>query len=126
MTIESATVQAAILISGAGTIALGESRPKPTATTPELREADLTGWAADGLETGIWEASPGTFTATRIGYHEVCQILSGRATIHEENGTVLELAAGDLFVTPAGWRGTWTIHETMRKVFVILTLPPTE
>lgn len=86
----------------------------------------MTSWSADGLETGIWEAGPGEFAATRVGYHEVCQILSGRATITEENGTVLELAAGDLFVTPAGWRGTWLVHETLRKVYVIQSLPPTQ
>lgn len=118
-----AAIPAAVLIAGAASIPLGERRPKPTSTTPGQSEADVTSWAADGLETGVWEAGPGEFTATRVGYHEVCQILSGRATITEENGTVIELAAGDLFVTPAGWRGTWLVHETLRKVFVIQSLP---
>ena len=122
----STAIPSAVLVSGAAGIRLGERRPKPTTMTPGQTEADVTSWAADGLETGVWEAGPGEFTATRVGYHEVCQILSGRATITEENGTVLELAAGDLFVTPAGWRGTWLVHETLRKVFVIQTLPTAE
>jgi len=26
-------------------------------------------------------------------------------------------------VTPAGWEGTWTIHETVRKMWVVADLP---
>ncbi len=117
------TTPHAVLVKGASSVALGQSRPKPTSSTAGQLESDVTSWTADGLEAGIWEAGPGEFTATRDGYHEVCQILSGRATITEENGQTLELEAGDLFVTPAGWRGTWAVHEAMRKVFVIHTLP---
>ena len=115
------TTPLSVVVKAAAGINLGDTRPKATSRTPGQHEADVTSWTADGLEAGVWEANPGVFTATREGYHEVCQILSGRATITEENGTTLELAAGDLFVPPAGWRGTWSVHETMRKVFVIHT-----
>lgn len=29
---------------------------------------------------------------------------------------------GSLFVTPAGWRGSWTIYEPLRKMWVIQNL----
>lgn len=113
----------AIVVKNVETMELGSTQPKPTAITPGQIEAAVTSWSSDGLEAGAWEASPGTFTATRVGYHEVCQIVSGRATITEHDGIAYELSAGDLFVTPAGWHGTWTVHETLRKMFVIYTLP---
>jgi uncharacterized protein len=45
-------------------------------------------------------------------------------TLTEEGEQPLELTAGDLFVTPAGWRGTWQVHESVRKVFVIIPTTP--
>lgn len=97
--------------------------PKPTSVDGQT-ETSLDVWVSpDGhLETGIWECDPGTFTATREGYDEVATILSGRATVVDSTGVSTELAAGSVLVTPAGWAGTWTVHETMRKIYVIRTL----
>lgn len=41
-------------------------------------------------------------------------------TLVEEGEQPLDLQAGDLFVTPAGWHGVWHVHETVRKVFVVI------
>jgi uncharacterized cupin superfamily protein len=101
---------------------VGDFRPKPTALDSAPQEALRTVWASpDGLtQTGVWECTPGSFTATRDGYHEICQILTGRATIVAGSGEVVEVSGGDTLVTPAGWRGTWTVHETLRKQYVIV------
>jgi uncharacterized cupin superfamily protein len=56
---------------------------------------------------------------------EICQILSGRGTITEPDGTSFEIGPGTLFVTPAGWEGHWTIHETVRKMWVVADVPAT-
>ena len=93
--------------------------PKPTTLTPGQVEASLALWQGmPGVESGVWEASPGIFTATRDGYHEVCVVVAGSVTVTEEGGDPIDLAAGDLFVTPAGWRGIWEVHEDLRKVYV--------
>ena len=84
-------------------------------TTPGQTEVSLKVWEADGARTGVWEATPGTFTSTREGFNEVCVILSGTATITDESGS-FDIGPGSLFVTPEGWRGSWTVHETLRKV----------
>lgn len=34
-----------------------------------------------------------------------------------------EVGPGSLFVTPAGWRGSWTVHEPLRKMWVVHNLP---
>jgi uncharacterized protein len=113
----------AVVLSDAFTAPIEPHRAKATSTTAGQTEASVEVWGADGLRTGIWEVTPGTFSSTRDGFHEICQILSGRATIEEPSGRTFEVAAGSLFVTPAGWQGTWTIHETLRKSWAVFTLP---
>jgi hypothetical protein len=107
----------------AASVALPPAVPKPTSLTGQT-ESSLTVWTSDDgrVETGVWECDPGTFTARRDGYDEVAQILVGRATVEDEHGQVIELVPGSIFVTPSGWAGSWTIHETMRKTYVIRTL----
>ena len=107
-------------IADANSTVLPPAVLKPTSRDGQ-QETSLELWTApDGLcETGVWECSPGTFTATRDGYDEVAIILSGRATVVDAEGQSTELTPGSVFVTPAGWTGTWTLHETMRKSYVI-------
>lgn len=118
-----------VLLRNAPAHAIAAFAPKSTTLTPGQSEGSMEFWTASGvspgpIETGIWEADAGTFTATREGYHELCYLLSGRVTLVEEGEQPLEVAAGDLFVTPAGWRGTWQVHETVRKIYVIIPVAP--
>lgn len=117
-----------VLLRNAPAHAIAAFAPKPTALTPGQSEGVIDVWTAPGaspgpIETGIWEATPGSFTASRDGFHELCYLVSGRVTLVEDDAEPLELQAGDLFVTPAGWRGVWHVHESVRKVFVVI---PTE
>ncbi|CAB4857609.1 unannotated protein [freshwater metagenome] len=107
----------------AASITLPVASSKPTSLTGQT-ESSLTLWeSSDGhVQLGVWECSPGTFTATRDGYDEVAQILFGMATITTDEGQTCELGSGSVFVTPSGWSGTWTIHETIRKTYVIRTI----
>lgn len=109
-------------LHAATTADLGEWEAKPTTTTPGQQERAVTLWtSADGRsEAGIWEATPGEFPSTRVGFAEVCQVLAGRVTIDSTDGASTELVAGDLFVTPEGWSGTWRVHETLRKAWVTI------
>ncbi|WP_159053513.1 cupin domain-containing protein [Streptomyces regalis] len=50
---------------------------------------------------------------------EIIHVLSGRMTCEEQNGTTTEVDPGTTAVFPLGRQGTWTIHEALRKVFVI-------
>jgi uncharacterized cupin superfamily protein len=79
-------------------------------------------WARDDFKVGIWEATPGVSKAVRHN-DEICQILSGSATITEADGTSFEIGPGTLLVMPVGWEGTWTIHETVRKMWVVKDVP---
>ena len=115
----------ATIMSDATTADPGDHNPKGTSTTPGQTEASFQLWGGNGMSTGIWEVTPGTFTGKRDGQNEVCQILSGSATITEANGNIFEVGPGSLFVTPSGWAGIWTIHETLRKMWVLQDIPPT-
>lgn len=67
---------------------------------------------------GIWTSEVG---AWRIHYteHEYCRILEGRSLITHESGAATTVSAGDEFVIPAGFVGTWRVLEFTRKRFVI-------
>jgi uncharacterized protein len=45
--------------------------------------------------------------------------VSGSMTVTPDEGEPLKISAGDAALFPKGWAGTWQIHETIRKVFVI-------
>ena len=36
-----------------------------------------------------------------------------------DGGEPAEIKAGDIAVFPTGWKGTWDLHETVRKVYSI-------
>jgi hypothetical protein len=51
--------------------------------------------------------------------HEYCEILAGHSLLHDRSGQRRELRAGDRFVIPAGFEGSWEVLETTRKHYVI-------
>jgi uncharacterized cupin superfamily protein len=70
------------------------------------------------FNTGIWEGDIGHWT---INYteHEYCEILQGVSVLRDKDGNAKTLRAGDRFVIPAGFSGTWEVLEACRKVYVI-------
>ena len=82
------------------------------------REVDVFTSGDDAFTCGLWEREPDTWSFERP-YDEVAYILEGSADVETENGQVLHLSAGDIFVTPKGSKGTWRIHETVAKFFTI-------
>ncbi|TYC56091.1 DUF861 domain-containing protein [Rhodobacterales bacterium] len=105
---------------------LGDFADKPTTLTEGQKEASSLLWtSADGhTKIGVWECTPGKFTADRTKAGEYCHILSGRASVtNADGGGTREIGPGDLLVLPQGWTGEWVIHEHMRKLFVIDAAP---
>lgn len=101
-------------------IPLGPFRERTNATTPDMMEADRAFFThrESGIELGYWEGTEGSFPAQRDGYTEMCQILSGHATLHTEGGEPVELRAGDTVAMPSGWVGRWELHEPTRKLYI--------
>ncbi|MFI6485817.1 cupin domain-containing protein [Nonomuraea sp. NPDC050663] len=68
-----------------------------------------------GEGRGIWEITPGV--VTDVEHDEIFVVLYGRATIEVEGGPAIEVGPGDVCLLDAGARTTWTVHETLRKVY---------
>lgn len=71
-----------------------------------------------GVELGVWEMTEGTAVDTEAD--EVFIVLSGRAQIEfiEPLLPPVEVRAGSVVRLDAGMRTQWTVHETLRKVYV--------
>ena len=98
---------------------IGEFLPKPTSTTGQKEGSSVLWKSADGrLEIGIWECTEGHFTAFREVASEKCHIISGRVTIKDDK-LARDLGPGDFLVMPLGWRGEWTVHQRVRKLYIL-------
>jgi uncharacterized protein len=67
-------------------------------------------------EIGVWEMTQGT--ATDVEADEFFVVIAGRATLQIENGSAVDLGPGATMQLAAGMRTVWTVHETLRKVYV--------
>jgi uncharacterized cupin superfamily protein len=68
------------------------------------------------VEVGIWEMTPGTVCDVEV--EEIFVVLSGRATVTLSDDRRIELAPGSVVRVPAGARTQWTVHETLRKIYL--------
>ncbi|WP_312936242.1 cupin domain-containing protein [Pseudomonas sp.] len=73
----------------------------------------------DGVETGIWECTPGRWRR-QIVQQEFCHFIKGRCTFTPDDGEQLFIEAGDALLLPANSTGTWDIQETVRKTYVLM------
>ena len=67
---------------------------------------------------GAWRSEPGKW---KILYteEEYCQVLEGTSIIESVDGEAFTVTAGDCFVIPKGFAGTWEVVHTTTKRFVI-------
>lgn len=76
--------------------------------------------SSDDVKVGVWEAAPGGWPIVNRENTETCFIVSGRATLtDDETGEKNEIAAGHVVTFPKGWSGRWDVTETIRKVYCI-------
>jgi hypothetical protein len=86
---------------------------EPTATVDHRYSSDDARFHA-----GIWTSSVGRW---RVSYteHEYCLLTRGRVRLQSDDGVTVEYAAGDAFVIPSGFSGTWETLEDCAKHYVI-------
>ncbi|MEO8107460.1 MAG: cupin domain-containing protein [Actinomycetes bacterium] len=72
---------------------------------------------SDALAVGIWQHTAGVSTDVEVD--EIFVVLVGRATIAVAGGPTLEVGPGDVGVLETGAETTWTIHEDLRKIYII-------
>lgn len=66
----------------------------------------------------VWECGPGVYPRVKDRRGSFMYILSGAGTITDADGTTHELTPDSVLLLPYGWVGTWTITETIRKVYL--------
>jgi uncharacterized cupin superfamily protein len=67
---------------------------------------------------GVWEGEAGQWTVS-YSEHEYCEIVQGVSVLRDQEGNAKTLRAGDRFVIPAGFKGTWEVLEPCRKIYVL-------
>lgn len=67
---------------------------------------------------GRWSASRGKWRV-RYTENELCVMTAGRVVIESASGERCSFAAGDVFVVPAGFEGTWEVLEDCAKIYAI-------
>lgn len=96
--------------------------PKATSFEGNQQEASTALFtSADGkVEIGVWQCTPGRFTADRSASSEFCHFISGRIEMTHADGSKVQLGAGDAIALPLGWKGEWRVIEQVRKLYVIM------
>jgi len=72
---------------------------------------------------GLWRSEVGKW---HIAYseEEICHVLEGTSVIIVGEGRVVTVRAGESFVVPSGFVGTWEVVEPTTKRFVIYEAAP--
>ncbi|WP_026059567.1 cupin domain-containing protein [Microbacterium yannicii] len=83
-----------------------------------LAGAPTTGLVELTESIGVWEHTPGT--STDVEADEVFVVLSGAATVRfvEPSLPAIELRPGSIVRLDAGMRTQWSVHATLRKVYI--------
>ncbi|MFH6597420.1 cupin domain-containing protein [Ectopseudomonas khazarica] len=101
-----------IVLDESNPVAVPLSEPVAVASTTSVERSD-------GVETGIWECTPGRWRR-QIVQQEFCHFIAGRCTFTPDGGEPIEIAAGDALMLPANTLGIWDIQETLRKTYVLI------
>lgn len=101
----------------------GDVRSMPLNHTPSddvvsgsPTEATHTLGAVGDTEVGVWEITEGTVRDTEVD--EVFVVLSGAGQVEFADGETIDLSPGVAVLLREGERTTWTITQTLRKVWV--------
>ena len=72
---------------------------------------------------GRWSSTPGTWRV-RYTENELCVITAGKVVLKGDDGAVNSFGAGDAFVVPAGFSGTWEVLVDCTKIYAIFEKLP--
>lgn len=74
-----------------------------------------------GLSAGIWACEKG---AWRIAFaddkDEFFAVINGHVRLHEADGKIVDVHAGEAAVIPAGFTGVFEVVAPVRKYFVVI------
>lgn len=74
---------------------------------------------AGSLISGTWSSEAGKWHVDYSSRHEFCYLLAGYMILTDANGEESTFKAGDAFMIPLGFKGTWEVIEPVTKYYVI-------
>ncbi|GGE48330.1 cupin domain-containing protein [Actibacterium pelagium] len=72
--------------------------------------------ASDRFHVGHWGSEECEIDVS-YSESELCVIVEGRVSLTSKDGAVAEFKAGDAFVIPSGFEGTWKSIGTVKKIY---------
>jgi uncharacterized protein len=100
---------------------LGEWSEVEPGSTSRQREHML--FDNGDVAIGFWEVTPGRFANHLDDFDELMLMASGRLSVDLPDGSMIDVAPGTAWVTPRFFPCSWTVHQTVRKLFVIDSRP---
>jgi hypothetical protein len=104
-----------------GPVTTQTSEPAPdrlVAGKPVTRVSNYFSDSTQQFFAGRWSATRGTWRV-RYTENELCVMTAGKVLIESEAGQQSTFGAGDAFVVPAGFSGTWQVLEDCSKIYAI-------
>ena len=104
-----------------GAVATEVSEPpaeRLIAGTPELQVSNYFTDTSQQFFAGRWSATRGKWRV-RYTENELCVMTAGKVVIESTSGERMSFAAGDAFVIPSGFTGTWEVTEDCTKIYAI-------
>jgi uncharacterized protein len=85
---------------------------------PIQTAANLFSSADTRFNCGIWTGGVGRWQVN-FTENEFCHLLEGLVVLTSSEGQVRTFRAGDTFVIPAGFVGTWEVLQPARKLYAV-------
>ncbi len=98
---------------------LGQPSAEPLSGPITTRSELLFTSPDEKIVSGTWECEPGASRWEFLTRGEFIHVIQGRMTVQRDGEDPVELTPGCTAVFELGWCGVWTVHETLRKVFVV-------
>lgn len=67
---------------------------------------------------GVWSSTAGKWRV-RYAENEFCVLFEGRVRVESSHGVKHDFRAGDAFIVPAGFEGTWEVVEPCKKWYSV-------
>jgi len=118
----STTIQKLQRIKSEFTGAEGANSPinpdRVRAGSPKESVENLFTNSKENFFCGVWASTEGSWNLNYTE-DEFCYLISGRAVLTDVEGHEEILSAGDAFVIPAGYQGTWQTIGHAKKFYAI-------
>jgi uncharacterized protein len=108
-----------VILDGPVTTQMSEPAPdRLVAGKPVTRVSNYFSDSTQQFFAGRWAATRGTWRV-RYTENELCVMTTGKVAIESDAGQRNTFVAGDAFVVPAGFSGTWQVLEDCSKIYAI-------